>query len=60
MLTAPAIKEDVGEDAGELTKEETTVYRRVAARANCLAVDGAEIQFEVKVACREMSKPGER
>ena len=39
VLTALAIKEGVGEDEGELTKEESTGYRRVAARAKNLAVD---------------------
>ena len=32
VLTALAIKEDVGEDEGEVTKLESTGYRRVAAR----------------------------
>ena len=42
VLTALATKEDVGEEEGELTKQESTGYRRVAARANYLAVDGAD------------------
>ena len=42
VLTAPAIKEDVGEDKGELTKEES------AAPAGYLAIDRADIQFAVK------------
>ena len=37
-------KEDVGEDEGELTKEESTKYRRVASRANRVAVAWADIQ----------------
>ena len=53
VFTAPAIKEDVGGDEGELTKEESTGYRRVAARAN------SDIQFAVKEACRGMFKPSE-
>ena len=36
VLTAPAIKEDVSEDDGELTEEESMGYRRVAARAKYL------------------------
>ena len=59
VLTAPAIKEDVGENEGDLTKEDLTVHRRVAARANLLAVDWDDIQFAVKEACRGMSKPGD-
>ena len=59
VLTAPAIKEDVGEDEGKLTNKESTGYRRVAARGNYLTVDRADIQFAVKEACRGMSKPGE-
>ena len=35
------------------------MYGRVAARANCLVVDRADIHFTVTEACRGMSKPGE-
>ena len=59
LLTAPAIKEDVVEDEGELTKEESTGFRRLAARPNYLAVDRADIQSAVKTACCGMSEPGE-
>ena len=58
-LTAPAIKEDVGQDEGESTKEESTMFRRVAAPPNFLAVDWADIRFALMMACRGMWKPGE-
>ena len=44
VLTAPAVKEHVGEDEGELTKEESTGYRRVA-EGDIFHVDHADIQF---------------
>ena len=47
VLTAPSIKEDVGKDEGELTKEESTWYRRVAARAGYLAVDQPAVAREI-------------
>ena len=59
VLTSLAVKEDVGEDEGEPSKEEPTGYRRVAGRATDLAVDRADIQFAAKEASRGMSKPGE-
>ena len=59
MLTAPAIKKDVGKDESELTEEESTEYRRVAARTNDLALDQADIQFAAKRACRGMLKPSD-
>ena len=59
VLTALAIKEDVGENEGELSNGASTKYRRVATRANYLVVDRADTQFAVKEACRGMSKPGQ-
>ena len=46
--TARTIVEDVGEDEGELTEEESTVYRKVAARAMHLEVDLADLQFDAE------------
>ena len=50
---------DVGEDEGELMKEESNAYRRMTARAHYFSVDRAEIQYAVKVACRGMVERSE-
>ena len=53
MLTGPANKEDVGEDDGEVTKEEST------GGSASESYDRPDIQFSATEACRGMSKPGE-
>jgi hypothetical protein len=47
------------EQADEEIREgwEQTAYRAVAARSNFLSMDGADIQFAAKEACRRMSAP---
>ena len=50
---------DVGEDEGELMKEELKAYRRMTARAHYFSVDRVEIQYAVKVACRGMAERSE-
>ena len=45
------------EDDTELDAVTAKLYRGIAARCNYLAVDRPELQFAVKEACREMSKP---
>ena len=44
----------------ELGAKEASLYRAVAARANYLALDRADLQYSVKEICRLMSKPTER
>ena len=41
----------------DLGPKETTLYRMVAARANYLAADRADIQYAVKECCRGMAAP---
>ena len=48
-------EEDESED--NLEAEETTWFRGLVARANYLGMDRPDIQYAVKEACREMSKP---
>ena len=40
-----------------LEKDEATVFRGVAARANFLSLDCPDLQFPVKQMSREMAKP---
>ena len=46
-----------GEDETELSKEEASKFRRIAATANFLALDRTDIQYAVKEICRDMSRP---
>ena len=41
----------------ELVGAEATRFRAIAARANALAADRADIQYAVKEICRRMAKP---
>ena len=45
------------EDEQVLEEDKATEYRGLAARANYLALDRADIQYAVKELCRAMSKP---
>jgi len=45
------------EEEVELDAAQSTEYRALAARANYLAVDRADIQFAVKELCKSMAKP---
>ena len=45
------------EEEEPLDKRESTNYRAVAARANYLAMDRADIQYATKEICRGMSAP---
>ncbi len=49
-----------GTESEELSREEGSVYRQLAARANYLAQDRPDLQFAVKELCREMSAPTTR
>ena len=49
-------KEEVG-DEEELGKEESTVYRGLAARLNFMSQDCQDLQFPIKPCSREMAKP---
>ena len=42
---------------GEMTVQEATVFRGVAARANYMAADWPQIQFATKEVCRDMARP---
>ena len=56
----PGVKRSVEEIEGDepLTKEEdVTSYRALAARANYLSLDRADICFAAKECCRHMSNP---
>jgi len=44
-------------DVSKLNADEATVFRRLAARANFLAQDRADLQFASKEACRGMADP---
>ena len=46
-----------GENEEELSPEEATRYRGIAARANYLAADRPDIMYAVKELCRGMAKP---
>ena len=50
------IQEEEG-DAVELSAEDLSRFRSVAARANFIAQDRPDIRYSVKELCREMSKP---
>lgn len=58
-VSTPYVREEnVTEDDDEvLEAEERNLFRRVAARANYLAQDRADIQFAVKEICTYMSTP---
>ena len=57
-LSCPYEKsEQIGEEGEEMSKEDATEYRALAARANFLALDRLDIQFAVKELCRSMSAP---
>ena len=59
-VKTPGVKEegdDVQNDEEELPREESGMYRAIAARSNYLAADRSDIQFAVKEICRSMSKP---
>ena len=45
------------ENAEELNAEDSTRFRAIAARANYLALDRADLQYAVKEVCRAMAKP---
>ena len=55
---APGKKvEDKERDDPKLDKQEVTMFRRLAATANFLAMDRADIQHAVQLICRDMSDP---
>ena len=57
-LESPAGKEVVGQDLDEpLHGREATAFRAIAARANYLSIDRADIRFATKEACRDMAQP---
>ena len=47
--------EDQGDEKEDLTKEETTVFRGLAARLSFMSLDCPDIQFPGKAASREMA-----
>ncbi len=47
----------IEEEKEELPKNQVTEYRALAARANYLSADRADIQYAVKEICRGMAKP---
>ena len=58
-LSTPGIDEPLKDDDEVLTDWRAGKYRSLAARANYLALDRADIQFSVKELCRSMSNPTE-
>ena len=59
-LGAPVAREDAaaaGTEEEPLGLEETTRFRALAARANYIAQDRADVQFAAQKLCREMSSP---
>lgn len=48
------------EEEEELTDQEAREFRRVAARANYLALDRPDIQYAAKEVCRGMARPRKR
>ena len=60
-LSSPGVdssEPEIGDDSDvELGPAEAKQYRAIAARCNYLSSDRPELQFSVKEACREMSKP---
>ena len=66
-VSTPGRREDKpeGEQEGhesekELTNNEATLFRGIAARCNYLAFDRPDMQYAAKEICREMSKPTNR
>ena len=60
-LSSPGVdtaEPEVGDaEDEELDAAAATLYRGIVARCNYMSVDRPELQFAVKEACREMSKP---
>ena len=59
-VSTPAEEEKAWEEEGnneELGSEKATLFRRVAARANYLALGRADIQYAMKEICRGMASP---
>jgi hypothetical protein len=59
-LDAPSIREsatEATEDSKPLDAKGATEFRGLAARANYLSLDRADIQYATKEACREMAAP---
>ena len=50
-------KEKEKEESRLLEENKATMFRQLAARANCMAMDRADIQFAVKEICRSMANP---
>ncbi len=50
------IRKELTED-GPLDEQESKKFREIAARANYLSADRADIQFPAKEACRSMPQP---
>ena len=63
-VTTPYIdvkdEELLNDDEPELSTEQVSAYRGIAARLNYLGFDRPDLQFSVKEACREMAKPTQR
>ena len=56
--STPGTKERGNErDEEELTAEEATAFRGMAARSNFMAMDRADVQYTAKEICRRMAKP---
>ena len=43
-----------------LSSAEATIYRAITARCYYLQPDRPDIQFAVKIVCRQMSKPSQK
>ena len=58
-MSTPFLKEtrELGDEADLLDPHEATLFRAIAARANYLAQDRADIQFTVKEICAQMANP---
>ena len=60
-LMSPCVKEEWSEEEQihefDLDPEDMSKFRRLAARANYLALDRVDIQFAVKELCRDMANP---
>ena len=56
-ITSAGIKAKLVDEDEELTGLAATQYRSIVARANFLAIDKIDIQFEVKELARSMAKP---
>ena len=63
-LDWPIVKDDVNDEDGEeevrLSKAEATEFRGVAATANFLSQDRADVQFTAKEICRDMAGPTQK